>query len=148
MKNSLPHDAPWWAEFLTLFRMSKGIICLQPPYINFVRYYEKSLNIGSVMKFRKSLRISKFIIFIQPSRINFLKYYDKLTTVGSAMIRRFRTLFRMSKFIMFMQPPSINFLRYYKKIIYVWEGHDEQNSDHFSEYRSLLFLYSCHIIIF
>ena len=66
----------------------------QLPYINFVTYYEKSFNFGSVMKFRKYFRISKFITFIQPPYINFLKYYEKYVTVESVLMSRIQTTFQ------------------------------------------------------
>ena len=36
-------------KFISPFIMLKCIICMQPPYIKFLKYYEKSFAVGSVM---------------------------------------------------------------------------------------------------
>ena len=52
MKNTIPLEASCWAEFKPLFRMSKFIIFVQLPYINFIKYNEKSFTVASVMTSR------------------------------------------------------------------------------------------------
>ena len=52
MQNGLPQEASRWAEFRTLLKISDYIIFKQPPYINFLKYFEKSFTVGSVMMSR------------------------------------------------------------------------------------------------
>ena len=49
MKNPLPFEASWRAEFRTLFTMSKFIIFIQSPFTYFLKYYEKFFTIWSAM---------------------------------------------------------------------------------------------------
>ena len=52
MERPLPLEASIWAEFRALFRMSKFIIFMQPPYTNFQKCYEKSVTVESVLMSR------------------------------------------------------------------------------------------------
>ena len=87
MKNSLPYEAPWWAEFLTLFKMSKGIICMQPPYINFLRYYEKSITIGSFMinRIQKTCQNIEVYYFYSASISNFSQILWKILYIWKCL---------------------------------------------------------------
>ena len=112
MKYFLPLEAPWWAEFRSLFRMSKSIILMQPPNIHFLRYHEKCFTFGSV-----------FMSRIQKTFQNVEVYYFYATAI-----------YLFSNILC--------------KIRYLLKRNDEQNSEHFSECRRILFLCSRRILIF
>ena len=118
MKNSLPFEAPWWAEFLALFRMSKGIFFTQPPYTIFLRYYEKSFTFGSVLmsRIQKTLKNVE-VNYIYAEAIYWFckKIMKNPLSLKASWWAEFWPQFRMSKFLIFMQPSCINCLRYYQK---------------------------------
>ena len=118
LKNPLPLEASWRAEFISFFRMSKCIIFIHLPYTKFLRYHTKSIIDGSVLMSRIQktfFRMSKCIIFMQLPYINFLRYYEKCWPLETLWWVEFRPLIRMSKFIIFIQPTYINFLKYSEK---------------------------------
>ena len=122
LKNPLRLEASWWAKSRTTFWMSKYIICMQPPYINFLKYYEKSFTVGSVMMsriqntFQKHLSDFRSVWLVCSCHIlNFLYIMQNALPLEASWWAEYRTLFRMSKCMVCMQPPSINFLRYYEK---------------------------------
>ena len=169
-------------HFQNVFRKSKFVIFMQPPYTNFQKYYEKFLLLEDLWwaEFRPLLGMSKFIIFVHAPYINFSKILwtilylckrhneqnsencsehrsllflssphilifkyiiNHLLPLDASWWAEFRTIVRMSKYIIFRQPAYIHFTILWK-ILYRWKRHDEQNSDQFSEWRSLLFLCS------
>ena len=75
--------------------MSKGIICMQPPYINFVKYYEV------LYRWRRRYEQNSHHFqnvednyFMQPLYINFLRYHDKFFIVVIVMMSRILTTFQ------------------------------------------------------
>ena len=121
MKNTLPSKTSWWAEFRSLFRMSKIVFAMLPPYTNFLKYYEKFFIAGSVImsRIQKIFRMSQGIIFNHLTYINFVRYYEKSFYFGIRSVMKFSKSFRISKFIIFIQPPYVNFLKYYEKSVTV-----------------------------
>ena len=116
MKNPLPLEASWWAELRTLFIMSKSTNFTLPPYINFSKYYEKSIIVGIVMKsrFQKTFWNIEGYYFYAANIFNFLRYYENTLPLEASLWAEFRRLFRMSKFIIFIQPQCTYFLKYYE----------------------------------
>ena len=149
MKNPLPMEASWWADFRWLFRMSKIVISMQPPYTNSLKYYKEFFMIGSVMmsRIQKFFRMWQGIIFKQLPYINFITYYEKSFNIGSVMMSRIQKKFQNFEVYYFYTAAIYQFSKILWKICYRWKRVNEQNSDHFLECRSLLFVCSRHILI-
>ena len=62
------------------------------------------------------------------------------------MMSRFQTTFQNVE-VYYLYAGHILISTILQKIIYHWKRHDEQNSEHFSECRSLLFLRSRDLLI-
>ena len=141
MQNSLPLEAHWWVEFRPLFRMSMYIIFVLPSYINFQNIVKRSLplEVSLLAEFRALFRMSKFIFFMQPPYTNFLKYYEISFTVGGDMWRRNQKTFQEVEVYYFYAAAKYSFSKIFRKILYLWKRLGEQNSDNFSDRRSLLF---------
>ena len=137
-------------EFISLLRISKCIIFMQPPYSNLLRYYEKFFTFGSVLMstIQTTFQNVEVYYFMQPPYINFLKYYEKHFTVGSVMMSRIQNTFQNVEVYYFYSTAIYCFSKILWKIHYRWMRHDEKNSDHFQKCRSLLFSCSRHILIF
>ena len=76
--------------------MSKGIIFMQPSYINFLRYYEKSITFGSYLMNRIQntfQNVEVYYLYTSPN-INLLRYYEKFFTFGRVMISKIQTTFQ------------------------------------------------------
>ena len=149
MKNSLPLKASWWTEFRTLFRLSKCIIFKQPPYTNFLRYYGNYLPLEASWwaEFRPLSIMSKFIIFRHSSCINFLQYNEKSDTAGSVVMSTTQNTFQNVEVYYFYAAAMYLSSKILWNILYRSKRHYEQNSDHFSEGRSVLLLCSRHLLI-
>ena len=98
-------------------------------------------------EFRRHFWKSKFVIFMQPSYVNFLKYYKKCFTTGSIMRSRIQSTFQNIEFYYFYSRHILIFYILWQ-ILNRSKRLDEQNADHFSECRSLLFLCNRHMFIF
>ena len=98
--------------------MWKCIICMLPPHINFLKYYEKSFTVGSVLMWRieTTFQNVEFYYFLYSrDRLVFIKIMKNPAPLVASVWAEFRPLFIMSRFIIFMQPPYIDFLKYYEK---------------------------------
>ena len=141
----------WWAEFRTPFRMSKCIFVMQLPNINFEKYYEKSFNRWNRHYEQNTEHFSqcRCSLFLCISHILiFYKYLEKSFSIGSVMMSRIQNTFHNVEVYYFYAAAIYYFSKILWKILYRWKHHDEQNSEHFSERRSLFFLCSCYILIF
>ena len=116
MKNSLPLEASWWAEFRTPFRMSNFIIFMQLPYISFLKYFAKTVTAGNFImsRIQNTFQNVEVCYFYAAAYINFVKYNEKPLPLEATWWAEFRPFFRMSNFIIIMQQPYISFLKYYE----------------------------------
>ena len=149
MKNPLPLEAAWWAELRTLFIMSKSTDFTLPPYINFSKYYEKTFIVEIVMKsrFQKTFWNIEGYYFYAAAIFNFLRYYEKYFTFGSVFMSRIQKTFQNVEVYYFYAAAMYLFSKILWNILYRSKRHYEQNSDHFSEGRSVLLLWSGHLLI-
>ena len=149
MKNPLPLEASWWAELRTLFIMSKSTNFTLPPYVNFSKYYEKPFIVGIVMKsrFQKTFWNIEGYYFYAAAIFNFLRYYEKYFTFGLVIMSRIQKTFQNVEVYYFYAAAMCLFSKILWNIHYRSKGHYEQNSDHFSEGRSVLLLWIRHLLI-
>ena len=85
--------------------------------------------------------MSNFIIFMQPPYISLLKYYEKDFTVGSVMMSRIQNTIQNVEVCYFYAAAIYEFYKIvFEKNLYLSKIHDEQNSEHLSKCRSILFL--------
>ena len=116
MKNPLPLEASWWAEFRPLFRMSKFIIFMQPPCINFPQYHERSVTVGCIVmsRIQNTFHNVEGYYFYAAAIFNFLRYCEKSFTFGSVLMIRIRTTFQNVEVYYFYADPYTLFLKYYE----------------------------------
>ena len=117
MKNSLPMESSWWAEFRYLFRMSKIVISMQAPYTNFQKNFmtnSLSLEASWSAEFRKFSECRRVLFLIICHILILFDIMNNPFYFGIRSVMKFRKRFRISKFITFIQPPYINFLKYYE----------------------------------
>ena len=129
------------------FQNVEACYYMQPPYINFLRFYEKSITFGSVLMSRIQITFQNVEHgSMQPSYINFLRYYKKPFTVGRLVIIRIQNTFHNLEVCYFMLPHILIF-KDIMKIPSLWKRLDEQNSGYFLKCPSLLSLCRRHILI-
>ena len=130
--------------------MSKDIIFMQPPYSNFLWYYEKSINFGSFLMNRIPITFQNVEVYYFYAAVifNFRRYYEKYLTFGSNFMSRIQKTFQNDKVYYLYAAAIFLFSKILWKILYRSKRHYEQNSVHSPEGRSVLLLRSRHLLIF
>ena len=149
MKNPLPLEASWWAKLRTLFIMWKSTNFTLPPYINFSKSYEKAFIVGIIKnsRFQKTFWNIEGYYFYAAAILNFLRYYEKYFTFGSVFMSRIQKTFQNVEVYYFYAAVMYLFSKILWNILYRSKRYYEQNSDHFSEGRSVLLLWIRHLLI-